>query len=367
MEFLDLKAQYKSLQKEIDGSIKKVIRDGIFIGGPHVEEFENRMAQLSGVPYALGLNSGTDALLLSLRALDIKGGDEVITTPFSFIATAEVILVLSAKPVFVDIDPDTFTIDPKQIEQKITKRTKTIIPVHLFGPMAEMDSIMKLARKYELYVIEDAAQAIGATYKEKTAGSIGDAGCFSFFPSKNLGGFGDGGMITTKHKRLSQAVRLLRNHGSSPKEKYINIALGTNSRLDALQAAILNVKIGHLKEWNAKRMERAIFYNTLLGKIACIKTPFIPSSSTHIFHQYTIRAEKRDNLKEYLKQKGIPTMIYYPLGLHLQPVFQHLGYKKGDFPEAEKASREVLSLPIYPELAKKDQSIISEHIKRFYS
>ena len=366
MKFIDLNAQYKSIKKEIDRAIKRVLDSGVFIGGEEVEKFEKEIAKFCGTKYTVGINSGTDALFLSLKALGIKQGDEVITTPFTFIATAEVIANLGAKPVFIDIDPKTFNIDPSKIEEVITKKTKAIIPVHLFGQMAEMGKIMRIAEKYKLYVIEDAAQAIGAEYKGKKAGSIGDIGCFSFFPAKNLGACGDGGMVITNNKKLADKIRLLRNHGSSKKEKYLNLILGTNSRLDAIQAAILRVKLKYLNRWNKERRDYARYYSQGLKGIGDVITPVIESNRSHIFHQYTIRTKFRDKFQKYLKEKGIPTKVYYPLPLHLQPALKYLGYKKGDFPQAEKATREVLNLPIYPEIPQKYQDFIIKKIKIFY-
>jgi len=376
MEFLDLKKQYKLIKKEIDAAIKRVLKSGHFIGGEEVEKFEKEVAKFCGTKYAIGVNSGTDALFLSLKALGIDKGDEVITTPFTFIATAEVIVNTGAKPVFIDIEPRTFNINPEKIERAITKKTKAMIPVYLFGQMADMSEIMRIARKYRLYVIEDAAQAIGATIKSKIknqkskrlmAGIIGDLGCFSFFPSKNLGAYGDGGMVVTDNKELADKIRLLRNHGSSPKEKYLNLVLGTNSRLDTIQAAILRVKLKYLSKWSRKRAEKASYYNENLRRTGDIITPYIAPDRTHIFHQYAIRTKSRDKLQQYLKEKEIPTMIYYPLPLHLQPAFKYLGHKKGDFPEAEKAAKEVLSLPVYPELSRKSQDFIIGKIKKFYT
>jgi len=372
MEFLDLKAQYKKIKKEIDSAIKKVANSQRFIGGEEVENFEKELARFCGAKYAVGVNSGTDALFLSLKALGIGKGDEVITTPFTFIATAEAVANVGAKPVFADIDENTFNIDPKEIEKKITKKTKAIIPVHLFGQMADMEEIMKIAKRYNLYVIEDSAQAIGAEIyfgkKIKKAGTIGNVGCFSFFPSKNLGGWGDGGAIVTNSKSLAQKIKLLSNHGSSFKEKYRNLILGTNSRLDALQAAILRVKLKYVEKWNLQREKKAIFYSAHLSKIKKVSPPFIKEKRNHVFHQYTIKvpANLRNKLKNFLAKKGIPTMIYYPLPLHLQPAFSYLSYKRGDFKKAEKVSRQVLSLPIYPELSRKDQIKIIKEIKNFF-
>ena len=398
MTFLDLKAQYKSIKKEIDTAIKRVVDSGIFIGGSEVENFEKEIAQFCCTKYAIGVNSGTDALWLSLRALGIGPGDEVITTPFTFIATAEVISTVGAKPVFVDIEPRTFNINLKLVlkylSTKAHNRLKAILPVHLFGQMAEMGEIMKIAKKYKLYVIEDAAQAIGATISgfggnrripritnpcnplksalsanKRLAGSIGDVGCFSFFPSKNLGAYGDGGMIVTNNEKIAEKIKLLRNHGSSPKEKYKNLILGTNSRLDAIQAAILRVKLKYLEKWSKKRAEKAEYYSNKIAKLTQhLSTPYISPDRTHIFHQYTVRVNKqlRDKLAKYLKEQGIPTMIYYPLPLHLQPAFKFLGYKNGDFPETEKAAKEVLSLPIYPEIPQKEQDYIIKKIQEFF-
>ncbi|KPJ55939.1 transcriptional regulator [Parcubacteria bacterium DG_74_2] len=368
MKFLDLNAQYKTIKIEIDIAIKRVLDKGIFIGGKEVEYFEKEIADFCNVKYAIGVNSGTDALFLSLKAIGIKSGDEIITTPFTFIATAEVIANLGAKPIFADINSKTFNIDPKNIEKKITKKTKAIVPVHIFGQIADMAKIMKIAKKYKLFVIEDAAQAIGAKYKNKKAGAIGNLGCFSFFPSKNLGAYGDGGMIVTNNKKLSNKIRLLKNHGSSPTDKYKNLILGTNSRLDTIQAAILRVKLKHLSKWSKKRRKKANYYTRQLKNIENIITPSIIKDNSHIFHQYTIRIKegKRDKLRSYLEKQGIPIMIYYSLPLHLQPAFKYLGYKKSDFPEAEKASKEVLSLPLYPELKRKDHDFIIKNIKDFF-
>lgn len=375
IEFLDLTKQYESIKKEINSTIERVLEKGIFIEGKEIEYFEKEIAKFCGAKYAIGVNSGTDALFLSLQSLGIGVGDEVIATPFTFIATAEVIVACGARPVFVDIDPKTFNINPLKIEKVINKKTKAIIPVHLFGQMAEINEIKRIAKKHRLYVVEDAAQAIGATIRfqvsgsrlqVKKAGSIGDLGCLSFFPSKNLGAYGDGGMILTNNKRLAEKIRLLKSHGSSTREKYLNLVIGTNSRLDTLQAAILRVKLKYLKKWTKQRQEIAKYYNHKLHKVGDIATPEILSDRTHIFHQYTIRTKLRDKLQKYLKNKGILTMIYYPIPLHSQPAFKYLCYKKGDFPKAERAAKEVLSLPIYPELSRKSQDFIIKIINKFY-
>lgn len=358
MQFLDIEKQHKKIREEIDSAVKRVIDSSVFIGGKEVEDFEKRVADFCNVKYAVGVNSGTDALYLSLKALGIVKGDEVITTPFTFIATAEVISELGAKPVFVDIDEKTFNINPDLI--KVTEKTKAILPVDLFGQVADMDKILDISKNHRLYVVEDACQAIGAEYKGKKSGSMSDVGCFSFFPSKNLGALGDGGMAVTNDKDIADNIRLFRNHGSSPSEKYLNIAFGRNSRLDSIQAAILNVKLNYLDEWNKERMKIAKYYNDNLNGVGDIVCPL----DMHIFNQYTIRTKHRDGLRAYLKENNIPTMIYYPLPLHLQPVFEDLGYKKGDFPEAERAANEVLSLPIYPGLENQDSII--EAIKNFF-
>jgi len=366
MIFLDLNNQYKKIEKEINKAIGKVFKNGVFIGGEEVEQFEKEFAKFCNAKHAISVNSGTDALFLSLKALDIKEGDEVITTPFTFIATAETIINCKAKPVFVDIDLNTFNIDASKIEKAITKNTKAIMPVHLFGQMADMGEIVKIAKKYNLYIIEDAAQAVGAKNNNKMAGTMGNLGCFSFFPSKNLGGYGDGGMIVTNNGKLFEKLRLLRNHGSSPKEKYLNLIIGMNSRLDSLQAAILRVKLKYLLKWNKERKKRADYYNQSLKKIKKIILPKIKEENVHVFNQYTIKIKKREDFKKYLQKIGIPTNVYYPLPLHLQPALKYLGYKKGDFPVAEEISKEVISLPVYPELSKKDQDLVIKEIKRFY-
>lgn len=358
MDFFDLKTQHQKIRKEIDEAVKKVLDSGSFINGKEVGELEKEISEFCGAAHAIGLNSGTDALFLSLKALGIREGDEVITSPFTFIATAEAISNLGARPIFVDIEPDTFNIDASKIEAKITKRTKAILPVHIFGQMADMDAINSIAQKHKLFVVEDAAQALGAEYKNKKAGSAGDLGCFSFFPSKNLGALGDGGMIITSNGELAERIRILKNHGSSLSQKYLNLFLGINSRLDTLQAAILKIKLKYLPDLNLKRAEIAGYYNKKLKNLRFCKIPAQMPDRTHIFHQYTLRLEDREKITPYLREKQVPFMIYYPLPLHLQPALQYLGYKKGDFPEAERASNDVISLPIYPELKKDDQNYI---------
>ena len=382
MEFFDLKRQHQNLKVEIDAAVLNVLESGVFIGGPAVENFEKEAADFLGVKHAIGLNSGTDALVLALKALDIGAGDEVITSPFTFFATAEAIVAVGAKPVFVDIDPRTFNIDADKIESAITKNTKAIMPVHLFGQMADMPAILAIAQKHDLKIIEDCAQAIGAkisvkreakSEKEKReneikfAGTMGDAGCFSFFPTKNLGACGDGGMVATDNDEVAAKIKMIKSHGSSPEDKYKNLAIGVNSRLDAIQAAILSVKIKYLDQWNSQRAANAAIYNKELAGAGDIQTPPVAPKNNHVYHQYTIRTSRRDDLAKYLKSQGIPTMVYYPIPLHLQPALAHLGHKPGDLPESERVSTQVLSLPIYPELLLSDIDAIINGIKKFYA
>jgi len=347
-----LKAQYDSIKNEIDDAIWSVIENTQFILGPEVKTFESEIAAYCQTKFAIGVASGTDALQLALLTCDIKPGDEVITTPFTFIATAETIIQCGAIPIFVDIDPKTYNIDSRKIEPKITQRTRAILPVHLYGQPADMDPILELGKKYSLKVIEDCAQALGAEYKGKKVGSLGDVGCFSFFPSKVLGAYGDGGMVITNNPGIAEKVAMLRNHGC--KQKYYHIISGFSSRLDELQAAILRVKLRHLDDWIQLRRLKASVYYRLFDQIDGIEPPYVVSDSYHVFNYYTIRLKNgkpnRDKLREYLNARGIVTAIYYPLSLHLQQVFKPLGYKPGDFPESEKAQEGVLSLPIYPEL-----------------
>lgn len=372
MKFIDLEAQYRSIKKQIDAAIKKTVTGGHFILGENGKTLEKKIAELVGASAAVGLNSGTDALFLALTALGLKNGDEVITTPFSFFATAETIVIAGAKPVFVDIDPKTFNIDVGKIERAVTKKTKIILPVHLYGQMADMAAIRRIAKKYKLFVIEDAAQAIGAEQKYQVsngkyqvyrAGSAGDIACFSFFPTKNLGAYGDAGMLTTSHPVIAEKIRLFRNHGA-PK-KYYHEHIGYSSRLDELQAAVLLAKLPNLAKWNQARQRLASLYTKALSGLAFITTPFVAEGNNHIFHQHTIRTPHRDALAEFLAKRNIPTSIHYPTPLHLQPALSSLGYKKGDFPEAELAAEEVLSLPLYPELKEKDQKKVIAAIHAF--
>jgi len=363
---LDLKIQYQSIKSEIKQALDKVLESQHFILNEHVDTLEKKIAHYCDCDYAIGVSSGSDALLVSLMAIGIQPGDEVITVPYTFFATAGSIARLGAKPVFVDIELETFNIDTNQIEEKITSRTKAIIPVHLFGQCCEMQAIIDIARKYNLKIIEDAAQAIGAEYKHKKTGSLGDIGCFSFFPSKNLGGYGEGGMVVTKVKPIYEKIKMLRVHGAS--SKYYHRFVGGNFRLDELQAAILLVKFKYLDIWNKKRQQCAKRYYQLFSEARLLDfvVPSKIKQSNHVFHQYVIRAQKRDQLLKYLKAQDIGCATYYPLPLHLQECFAFLGYKRGDFPQAEQASKETLALPMYPELTIKQQEYIVRKIREFY-
>ena len=365
--FVDLKVQYDSIKDEIDEAIQKVLNNTSFIMGEELKKFEEEFARFCNVKYAIGVANGSDALILALRACEIGEGDEVITVPHTFIATTEAISNVGGKVVFVDIDPKTYTIDIAKIEEKINERTKAIIPVHLYGQPADMDPIMKLAKKYNLKVIEDAAQAHGAEYKGKKVGSIGDVACFSFYPGKNLGAYGDAGMVVTNNEEIAEKVKLLRNHGRITK-KYEHDIEGYSSRLDNLQAAILRVKLRHLNKWNESRRENAKKYNKLLNNIGGITTPYEANYAKHVYHLYVIGVEKegRDKLREELKSKGIATGIHYPIPLHLQPAYNYLGYKRGDFPITEKASQEIISLPMFAELSDEQIEEIVKIIRNYY-
>jgi dTDP-4-amino-4,6-dideoxygalactose transaminase len=349
---LNLKAQYESIKDEIDAAVAEVFASQLFINGPQVAELENAVAGYSGCAHGVGVSSGSDALLIALMAENIGAGDEVITTPYTFFATAGAISRVGARPVFVDVDPAVFNIDVGLIEQAVTERTKAIIPVHLFGQMADMDPIMNIARRYNLIVIEDAAQAIGAEYKGRRAGSIGDYGTFSFFPSKNLGGAGDGGMVVCQDAERAERLRVLRNHGSKP--KYFHKSIGGNFRLDTLQAAVVLAKFRHLDAWTAARQEHAATYRRLFEEAGLVRTGVTPLQETtdrHIYNQFVIRCLDRDGLKKHLTDKGVGTEIYYPLPLHMQECFAYLGYKHGDFPRAEDAAARSLALPVDPMLS----------------
>ncbi len=361
---VDLRAQYESIKDEINDIVGRVIKDGRFILGPEVSAFEEEIAAYQGAKYAVGVASGTDALHLALLANGLNPGDEVITTPFTFISTAEVITHCGARPVFVDIDPNTYNLDPAGIESVITRKTRAILPVHLYGQPADMGSVLEIARKHNIKVIEDCAQALGAEYGGKKVGSMGEAGCFSFFPSKILGAYGDGGMVVTDDASVAEKVRVLRNHGGQ--SKYHNVVPGFNSRLDELQAAVLRVKLRYLPEWIMKRREKAKLYTRLLEKVEGIEPPREAPHALHVFNYYTIRVkDKRDELQKHLSSQGVATAIYYPVSLHLQEVYKSLGYKSGDMPECEKAQGEVLSLPLYPELTEESIRAIVDIITDF--
>ena len=364
---LDIPASYEQILSDVEKKISEVIRSGRFILGPVVEELEARITDYCGTKYAIGVSSGTDALLISLMAAGIGEGDEVITTPFTFFATAGSIARVGAHPVFVDIEPETFNIDPKQIENKITDKTRALMPVHLYGQCANMDSILEVARRHGLAVIEDAAQAIGSEYKGQRAGSIGDYGCLSFFPTKNLGGFGDGGMVTMSSKELYERVKILRVHGSEP--KYFHKTIGGNFRLDAIQAAVVLAKLNYLDHWTELRRQNAEIYKTLFEKRGLLNSLELPSETTprHVYNQYVIRVKDyRDGLRQFLDKNHVATEIYYPLPLHLQECFDSLGYHQGDFPVAERAADEVLALPVYPELTESQLEYVVEMIAHFF-
>jgi dTDP-4-amino-4,6-dideoxygalactose transaminase len=362
--FVDLKRQYKYLKKDIDRAICKVLKSTHFILGEEEQKFEREFAEYCGAKYGIGVASGTDALLISLRALGIGNGDEVITTPNTFTATVDAIVRNRARPVLVDIDPDTYNIDAAKIEKKITKKTKAIIPVHLYGLPAEMGRIMKIARKHKLFVVEDAAQAHGAEYKERKAGSFGITGCFSFYPAKNLGAYGDGGMIITSNKQLAEKLRMLRNYGS--RKKYYHDFVGYNSRLDEIQAAILRVKLKHLNKWENKRRKHAALYRKLLKSINEIVLPEEVKDLKHVYHLFVIRTKQRNALQKYLGSKGIQTGIHYPIPIDLEKAYRFLGYRKGDFPVTEKYDKEILSLPMFPELTDKEIRYTCREIVKFF-
>jgi len=361
---LDLGRQYESIRDEINNAVLEVIDSQSFVLGPFVESFEYSIAKFCYAKHAIGVSSGTDAILLALMACGIKNGDEVITTPFTFFATAGSIARLGAVPVFVDINPSTYNIDVSKIASVVNEKTKAILPVHLYGQCADMDAILEIARANRLMVVEDAAQAIGAAYKGQNAGTFGNVGCFSFYPTKNLGGYGDGGLVTTNDDELARLIKILRVHGSEP--KYYHSFIGINGRLDAIQAAVLSVKLEYLNDWSESRRWVASYYSEHLKELP-IRLPNTESYNTHIFHQYVIATSQRDALIQHLKQQGIETAIYYPVPLHLQKCFEYLKYKEGDLPESEKASRETLALPIFPEITLKEQDYVIGHIKNFFT
>jgi len=368
---LDLVAQYQTIRAEVLAGIDEVLETQRCIGGPKVAECEKAMAAYCQATHAVGASSGTDAILNALMSLGIGRGDEVITTPFTFFATVGSIVRAGARPVFVDTDPRTYNLDPKLVEGAVTERTKAILPVHLFGQTAEMDPILEVARRHGLSVIEDAAQAIGAEYKGRRAGSMGTCGCFSFFPSKNLGAAGDGGMITTNDDRLAEMCRVMRDHGSKP--KYYHKYIGGNFRLDAIQAAVVLVKLRHLEAWHQARQAHAAYYDRRFAGCEAVVTPYVEPHNRMIYNQYVIRiradrgqadpacqpAGRRDGVMAYLEKRGIGHAIYYPVPLHLQECFADLGYREGDFPESERAAKEVLAIPVYPELTEPQQDEVA--------
>jgi len=364
---LDLKKQIVPIRGELDEVIKEVIDHTSFILGEYVEKFEKDIAEYCKVKYAVGVSNGTDALSLSLLALGIQSGEGVICPAFTYYATAGAVAAIGARPVFADIDKDTYNISTTIIEKTLLKKNKfkikAVIPVHLYGQCADMDGILKLARKYNLKVIEDTAQAFGAEYKGRKAGTLGDCGAVSFYPGKNLGAFGDAGAILTNNKSLGERLKILRNQGN--KNKYFHSVLGRNNRMDALQAVVLDIKLKYLDAWNRKRQEIAQYYNRELAGLA-FKTPFVPAYTTHIYHQYVLRMQgSNQGLLGHLRKKGIDSRVFYPLPLHLQKCFKYLGYQKGDFPEAEKAARQVLTLPIYPELTLEEKGYIVQQVKDY--
>jgi dTDP-4-amino-4,6-dideoxygalactose transaminase len=392
---LDLRAQYRTIEEEIRKALQEVVEEQYFILGPKVADLEEKIAAYAGVTYGIGVSSGSDALLICLMAEQVGPGDEVITTPYSFFATAGVVSRLGAKPVFVDIEADTYNINPDLIEERITAKTRAVIPVHLYGQCADMDRILEIAGKKDLTVIEDAAQAIGAEYASKLSasrirrvGSMGEYGCFSFFPTKNLGGFGDGGMVVTDDPERAEKLRILRVHGSKP--KYYHAFIGGNFRLDAIQAAVLCAKLSHLDTWTAKRQGNAARYDAMLQAAGLVDKglirppkpvwkdavsgddpvsnpgPHTPTPHYHIYHQYVIATPRRDELRAYLSGKGIGTEVYYPVPLHLQECFKDLGYKQGMCPVAEEAARTSLALPVYPELAVEQQEYVVDSIRGFF-
>ncbi|MBI4514124.1 MAG: DegT/DnrJ/EryC1/StrS family aminotransferase [Gemmatimonadetes bacterium] len=366
--FLDLRVQFAEIQDEIWTVIRDVVESQQFILGPAVERFEGAITETLGVRHAIGLASGTDALFLSLRALDLGPGDEVVTTPFTFFATAGAIHNAGARPVFVDIEPDTLHLDAARVEDVLTPRTRAVLPVHLFGQMADLDPLLELCERHGLVLVEDAAQAMGSRGLVRgawrMAGTVGRVGCFSFFPTKNLGGYGDGGLVVTDDDGLAARLRRLRVHGGA--RTYFHEEVGVNSRLDALQAAVLLAKLPYLAGWNEERRANAAWYDRRLAGLAQVKTPVAQPDRLHTYHQYTIRAQRRDELKRFLDARGIGNAVYYPLPLHLQPCFQGLGYRPGRFPEAERASAEVLSLPIYPGLTQAQREEVAGALEAFY-
>jgi dTDP-4-amino-4,6-dideoxygalactose transaminase len=365
LQMVDLRAQVAEIRPALDDAIAEVLDGGAFVRGPVVARFEAELSAFYGAAHALGVGNGTDALQIAYMALGVGPGDEVITPAFTFIATAEAAALLGATPVFVDVDPQTFNLDPDAVEAAITPRTKAVVPVHLYGQAADMDPILEIARQHGIAVVEDAAQSVGARYRGRMTGLMGEVGCLSFYPSKNLGAYGDGGALLTTDDALAARLRRLANHGAE--RKYFHTELGVNSRLDALQAAILTVKLPYLTAWTAARQRAADRYDALLAGCEGVTLPYRAPYADHVFHQYTIRvpAALRDGLAAHLKARGVPTMVYYPVPLHRLPVFEHLGYAGGRLPEAERASREVLSLPMHPHLTEAQIAHVAEAVAAF--
>lgn len=362
---VDLTRQYKQIKYEIDNKIQDVLESGIFILGENVRLFEKEFARFCDVKYGIAVASGSDALTLSIEALGINKGDEVIAPANTFIATVDAISHSQATPVLVDIDPETYNIDPEKIEENINDKTKAIIPVHLYGHPANMDPIMEIANSRGLHVIEDACQAHGAEYKCSKVGGFGDCACFSFYPSKNLGAYGDGGMVVTNNERIADRIKALRNYGET--KKYQHSLIGYNSRLDEIQAAILRVKLKHLHEWIRARREKAKNYSQLLHEISEVTGPIEKNYAKHVYHLYVVRSNKRDALREWLHLKGVSTQIHYPIAIHLQKAYEHLALKEGDYPRTEQCAKEALSLPMFPELTLQEIEYIHQNIKSFHT
>lgn len=362
--FLDLNAQYETIRGEIDTAIRQVMDSSAFVGGPFVEKFERDFAAFCGCSCGVGVSSGTSALWMTLMGLGIGPGDEVITVPNSFIATAEAISMCGARPVFVDVLEETLTMNPALLEDALTARTKAVIPVHLYGQPADMDPILEFAGRHKLHVVEDACQAHGASYKGRPAGSMGIAGCFSFYPGKNLGAYGEAGAVVTGDPGLADTIRMLRDHGQA--RRYHHALIGWNGRMDGLQAAVLSVKLRYLPGWNAARRENATIYGGLLADEEHVVRPKEMAYARHVYHIYSLRTANRDALRDFLEGKGVSCMIHYPLPIHLQDAYSSLGLKEGDFPVAEKGSREELSLPVYPELGKPRLEYVASRIREFF-
>jgi dTDP-4-amino-4,6-dideoxygalactose transaminase len=361
---VDLKAGFIPIKNEIMKALEDVLNEMHLYLGPNCQEFEREFAAYCDTQFAIGVGSGTEAIQFALLACGVKNGDEVITSPHTFFATAEAIAVIGAIPVFADIDPSTYTINPEGLEKKITGKTKAIIPVHMYGQVSDMEPIVEIAKEYGIHVIEDACQAHGALYRDKKAGSIGDAGCFSFYFTKNLGGYGEGGMVTTNDPKIAETIELFRNHGH--RAKFEHAVFAYNGRLDEMQAAILRIKLKYLDEYNTKRREIAERYNTLLKDMP-LSLPKEAPNRRHVYHLYVVRSKQRDSLQDFLNSRGIGTGIHYKTPVHLQEAARDLGYRKGDFPEVEAACAEILSLPIYPELEEESQMYIIENIKEFFT